>query len=154
MQRPMFHPEPARTVEVAGIPRSMIFDLVLKRTFLEGANSRCRGKVCRLPKRPIGRAGTYAIEVSGEVLSVFDPIVHQPAAEQPEDIDPRWLLCHRPFLTVDGEMRTDMLEPHVGHIVRSQVRPLWGRPSLCVVCRLRAARHSGRRKRSSAPPRL
>ncbi len=67
----------------------------------------------------------YAIEVSGEVLSVFDPIVHQPAAEQPEDIDPRWLLCHRPFLTVGGEMRADMLEPHVDqnrHIVRSPVQ--------------------------------
>ena len=67
----------------------------------------------------------YAIEVSGEVLSVFDPIVHQPAEEQPEDIDPRWLLCHRPFLTVGGEMRADMLEPHVDqnrHIVRSPVQ--------------------------------
>ncbi len=33
------------------------------------------------------------IAVSEEVLSVFDPIMHQPAEEQPEDIDPRWLLC-------------------------------------------------------------
>jgi energy-coupling factor transporter ATP-binding protein EcfA2 len=67
----------------------------------------------------------YAIEVSGEVLSVFDPIVHEPAKEQPEDIDPRWLLCHRPFLTVGGEMRADMLEPHLDqnrHIVRSPVQ--------------------------------
>jgi hypothetical protein len=67
----------------------------------------------------------YAIEVSGEVLSVFDPIVHQIAEEQPENIDPRWLLCHRPFLTVGGEMRADMLEPHVDqnrHIVRSPVQ--------------------------------
>jgi hypothetical protein len=42
MQRPMFHPEPARTIEVAGIPRSMIFDLALKRTFLEGATNLSR----------------------------------------------------------------------------------------------------------------
>ena len=67
----------------------------------------------------------YAIEVSGEVLSIFDPIVHQAVEEQPQDIDPRWLLCHRPFLMVGGEMRADMLEPHVDqnkHIVRAPVQ--------------------------------
>ncbi len=42
MQRPMFHPEPARTVEVTDIPRSLIFDLVLKRTFLEGVTNLSR----------------------------------------------------------------------------------------------------------------
>ncbi len=67
----------------------------------------------------------YAIEVSGEVLGIFDPIVHQPVEAQPKDIDPRWVLCHRPFLTVGGEMRADMLEPHVDqhrHIVRAPVQ--------------------------------
>jgi len=67
----------------------------------------------------------YAIEVSGEVLGIFDPIVHQPVEQQPKDIDPRWVLCHRPFLTVGGEMRADMLAPHVDqhrHIVRAPVQ--------------------------------
>ncbi len=66
----------------------------------------------------------YAVEVSGEVLSVFDPVVHEAVAKQPEDIDPRWVLCHRPFVSVGGELSADMLEPHVDqntHIVRAPV---------------------------------
>jgi predicted ATPase with chaperone activity len=67
----------------------------------------------------------YAVEVSGEVLSVFDPVVHHAVDSQPEYIDPRWVLCHRPFLSVGGEMRADLLEPHVDqnrHIVRAPLQ--------------------------------
>ena len=59
------------------------------------------------------------------MLCVFDPAVHQPAEQQPKDADPRWVLCHRPFLVVGGELRADMLEPHVNHnthIVRAPVQ--------------------------------
>jgi len=67
----------------------------------------------------------YAVEVSSEVLSVFDPLVHRAVESQPEGIDPRWVLCHRPFLSVGGEMRADLLEPHVDqnrHIVRAPLQ--------------------------------
>ncbi len=67
----------------------------------------------------------YAVEVSSQVLSIFDPVTHQPADEQPQQIDPRWILCHRPFLSVGGELRADMLEPHVDqnqHIVRAPLQ--------------------------------
>jgi predicted ATPase with chaperone activity len=67
----------------------------------------------------------YAVEVSSEVLSVFDPLVHRAVDSQPEGIDPRWVLCHRPFLSVGGEMRADLLEPHVDqnrHIVRAPLQ--------------------------------
>jgi predicted ATPase with chaperone activity len=67
----------------------------------------------------------YAVEVSSEVLSVFDPVVHQAVESQPENIDPRWVLCQRPFLSVGGEMRADLLEPHVDqnrHIVRAPLQ--------------------------------
>ncbi len=67
----------------------------------------------------------YAVEVSSEVLSIFDPVVHRAVDSQPENIDPRWVLCHRPFLSVGGEMRADLLEPHVDqnrHIVRAPLQ--------------------------------
>ncbi len=67
----------------------------------------------------------YAVEVSSQVLSIFDPITHQAAENQPRHIDPRWVLCHRPFLSVGGELRADMLEPFVDqnqHIVRAPVQ--------------------------------
>ncbi len=67
----------------------------------------------------------YAIEISGEVLSIFDPVVHQAVEQQPDGIDPRWVLCHRPFLSVGGEMAANLLEPHVDqnrHIVRAPVQ--------------------------------
>jgi hypothetical protein len=52
----------------------------------------------------------FAVEVDGEIITVFDPVVHHPAAEQPEGIDPRWLLCHRPFIIVGGELGPEMLD--------------------------------------------
>ena len=42
MKLPTFYPEPARTVESTDIPRGLIFDLVLKRTFLEGTTNLSR----------------------------------------------------------------------------------------------------------------
>jgi hypothetical protein len=52
----------------------------------------------------------YAVEVDSQVIVVFDPVIHRPADEQPADIDPRWVLCHRPFITVGGELTGDMLD--------------------------------------------
>jgi predicted ATPase with chaperone activity len=66
----------------------------------------------------------YAVEVSSQVLSVYDPIVHKPADKQPPEIDPRWVLCERPFLSVGGEMRADMLEPRVDESTRLIIAPL------------------------------
>lgn len=42
MKLPTFRPEPACTIEDTGIPRGLISDLVLKRTFLEGATNLSR----------------------------------------------------------------------------------------------------------------
>jgi hypothetical protein len=52
----------------------------------------------------------YAVEVDGQIITVFDPVVHQPVAEQPADIDPRWVLCRRPFIIVGGELGPEMLD--------------------------------------------
>ncbi len=52
----------------------------------------------------------YAVEVDGQIISVFDPVVHRPYQKQPDDIDRRWLVCKRPFIIVGGELHREMLD--------------------------------------------
>ena len=66
----------------------------------------------------------YAVDVSGHTIKVFDPVVHQVYKQQPENIDPRWVLCHRPSLTVGGELRAEMLEPQLDDVTRICVGPV------------------------------
>ncbi|HUP05394.1 MAG TPA: hypothetical protein VMU19_15455, partial [Bryobacteraceae bacterium] len=52
----------------------------------------------------------YAVEVAGNVVSVFDPAIHKPVAEADDSLDPRWVVCERPCVTVGGELTAAMLE--------------------------------------------
>jgi hypothetical protein len=52
----------------------------------------------------------YAVEVDNQIISVYDPVVHQPLENDVEDNDPRWLLCKRPCIVVGGELIPSMLE--------------------------------------------
>jgi Cdc6-like AAA superfamily ATPase len=52
----------------------------------------------------------YALELNGYVITLFDPVLHRPLEDQPEDLDPRWVLCHRPSVSVGGELVSEMLE--------------------------------------------
>src|SRR5579862_9871464 len=38
----------------------------------------------------------YAVEVDGQIISLYDPVVHQPLDVDDHDVDPRWVLCRRP----------------------------------------------------------
>ena len=51
-----------------------------------------------------------AVEVDGQVIVVFDQTVHIPVDDQPEDLDPRWVVCHRPRVVVGGELTGSMLD--------------------------------------------
>ena len=61
-----------------------------------------------------------AIEYSGQVISVYDPIVHSRAVEQVDDIsqirrssnrfDTRYVLCERPTVITGGELNLSMLD--------------------------------------------
>jgi hypothetical protein len=66
----------------------------------------------------------HAVEVSGHIVNVLDPAIHQPLPKQPEDVDPRWVLCRRPMVKVGGEMRAEMLEPRLDEVTRLCVGPL------------------------------
>jgi predicted ATPase with chaperone activity len=65
----------------------------------------------------------YAVEVSGQILTVFDPLLHK-AEEQQPSMDSRWVLCRRPMVKVGGEMRAEMLEPMVDEVTRICTAPL------------------------------
>lgn len=63
----------------------------------------------------------YAIEVSGQIIRLFDPAIHIPADETGEEgsqldlesgrkYDPRWRLCRRPVAMVGGELTLESLD--------------------------------------------
>jgi predicted ATPase with chaperone activity len=52
----------------------------------------------------------YAIEVEGQIINIFDSVVHQALDRQDEEADQRWLLCRRPCIAVGGELVPEMLE--------------------------------------------
>lgn len=61
----------------------------------------------------------HAIWVDGEIVRVFDPLVHHPAGENPDGLpsldhrgrsDTRWVLCERPMVVSGGELTMEMLD--------------------------------------------
>ena len=75
-----------------------------------------------------------AVEYAGQVISVFDPIVHVPASETAADaaalrrtgprFDPRYVLCQRPTIVTGGELTLDMLDLKYNPIARTYQAPL------------------------------
>ncbi|HUP03601.1 MAG TPA: hypothetical protein VMU19_06410 [Bryobacteraceae bacterium] len=52
----------------------------------------------------------YAVEVDGHIITMFDPAVHHAEARANEALDPRWVICDRPCISVGGELSAGMLE--------------------------------------------
>ncbi len=52
----------------------------------------------------------YCLEVEGQIISVFDPTLHEPLAQQPDGLDPRWVACLRPSVITGGELHPGMLD--------------------------------------------
>ncbi len=52
----------------------------------------------------------YAVEFDGQIIVVYDPAVHQSLETGDNGLDPRWVVCHRPSITVGGELELNMLE--------------------------------------------
>jgi len=52
----------------------------------------------------------YAVEVDSQIISLYDPVVHQRLDVDDHDVDPRWVLCRRPCIVVGGELIPSMLE--------------------------------------------
>lgn len=75
-----------------------------------------------------------AIEYGGQVITVFDPTVHQPAVEAVDGAsslrrtgpryDPRYVLCQRPTIVTGGELTLDMLNLTFNSVARTYQAPL------------------------------
>ncbi len=52
----------------------------------------------------------FAVEVDNQIISLYDPVVHQPLDHDDTDVDPRWIVCKRPCIVVGGELIPSMLE--------------------------------------------
>ncbi len=53
----------------------------------------------------------YAVEVGGQIITVYDPAIHGPARKPATGVgDPRWIRCSRPTVTVGGELTIEMLD--------------------------------------------
>ncbi|MFN4130001.1 MAG: ATPase [Paracoccaceae bacterium] len=75
-----------------------------------------------------------AIEYSGQVITVYDPIVHSSAEETFDDpnslrrtsgrFDTRYVLCDRPTVITGGELTLDMLDLKYNPVARTYQAPL------------------------------
>ena len=52
----------------------------------------------------------YAVEVDGQVISLYDPAVHQRVGDESEFRDARWVVCRRPCIIVGGELTSGLLD--------------------------------------------
>jgi hypothetical protein len=52
----------------------------------------------------------YAVEVDGQIISVFDPVIHHQLEGDCPALDARWTVCQRPAVMVGGELSAEMLE--------------------------------------------
>ncbi len=50
------------------------------------------------------------IEADGQIISVYDPSLHEADADQPAGLDPRYVLCRRPLVMVGGELTLAMMD--------------------------------------------
>jgi len=75
----------------------------------------------------------HAIEYAGQVITVYDPIVHSAAEEQVDDpnslrrkilYDTRYVRCERPTVITGGELSLDMLDLVYNPTARTYQAPL------------------------------
>jgi len=67
----------------------------------------------------------YAVEVDGRVIVLFDPAVHERIVSFDDArLDPRWVACRRPCITVGGELVSSMLELRSDHATGTHAAPL------------------------------
>ncbi|RMF40342.1 MAG: ATPase [Alphaproteobacteria bacterium] len=74
------------------------------------------------------------IEVAGQVISLYDPVIHRPVEEKPGEegglrlaglgYDPRFVRCVRPSVITGGELTLDMLDLNFNPVSRTYQAPL------------------------------
>jgi predicted ATPase with chaperone activity len=65
----------------------------------------------------------YSVEVDGHIVLLYDPVVHKSIPHDNEDLDPRWVMCERPCITMGGELVAAMLELRIDESTRVFIAP-------------------------------
>ncbi|HLA45332.1 MAG TPA: hypothetical protein VJZ27_17925, partial [Aggregatilineales bacterium] len=73
----------------------------------------------------------YAVAVSGYIIVIYDPIIHEHADVDPKsvadnfgEVDPRWGIFDRPIVMVGGELTMDALELRYEPVAKFYEAPL------------------------------
>lgn len=67
----------------------------------------------------------YAVEVDGQIITVYDPAIHKRVGESESDNrDLRWVRCHRPTVMVGGELTAEMLDLQFNPINKFYTGPM------------------------------
>lgn len=67
----------------------------------------------------------YAIEVDGEIITLFDATTHERLPESSNDeTDQRWVRCRRPRVLVGGELSMQMLDLQFNTVTKFYAAPL------------------------------
>lgn len=67
----------------------------------------------------------YAVEVDGQVITVYDSAIHKLAGEpEGDNYDSRWVKCQRPTVMVGGELTAEMLDLQYNPINKYYVGPM------------------------------
>lgn len=66
----------------------------------------------------------YAVEVDGQIMTVYDPVVHRPLPTDDHTLDPRWAVCQRPCVTAGGELVSSMLNMRFDETSGTYVAPV------------------------------
>jgi energy-coupling factor transporter ATP-binding protein EcfA2 len=66
----------------------------------------------------------HAIEVDGEVITIFEPGIHRPEPIRATvEYDQRWVLCQRPCVILGGELTIEMLDLQINPANRFYAAP-------------------------------
>ncbi len=66
----------------------------------------------------------HAVEVDGQIITVYDPLLHNRVREEPPTCDGRWVLCQRPAVLVGGELTAEMLDLQFNATTRFYTGPM------------------------------
>ncbi len=66
----------------------------------------------------------FAVEVEGQIITVYDPVIHRTVKDVPREVDERWVLCERPAVQVGGELTIDMLDLQFNPVTRFYAGPV------------------------------
>ena len=66
----------------------------------------------------------YAVEVDDQIIVLADSAIHERVEFDGIDVDPRWMICRRPFVAAGGELTIGMLDLHKDESTSSFSAPL------------------------------